>query len=58
MGGGQYTVKALLARVGIYVSYSDEVGLVIKSADPDAEVVTIKADLDEVVSRTISRLFD
>ena len=58
LGSRQYTVKALLALAGVYVSYSDDVGLVIKTANPDGEVVTIKTDLDEVVSRTISRMFD
>ena len=58
MGSGQYTVKDLLARAGIYVSYSDERGLVIGSADSNEAVVIIEADLDEVVSRTISRMFD
>lgn len=58
LGSNQYTVKALLALAGIYASYSDEVGLVLKSADPNEKAVTIKADLDEVVSRTISRMYD
>ena len=58
LGSGLYTVKALLALAGIYVSYSDDIGLVIKSADPNEKAVTIEADLDEVVSRTISRMFD
>ena len=58
LGSRQYTVKALLALAGIYVSYSEDIGLVIKTANPDEEVVTIKSDLDEVVSRTISRMFE
>ncbi len=58
LGGAQYTVKALLALAGIYVSYSDDIGLVIKTVDPDEDVVTIEADLDQVVSRTIAEMFD
>ncbi len=58
LGSRQYTVKALLALAGVYVSYSDDVGLVIKTANPEENTVTIKTDLDELVSRTISRMFD
>ena len=58
MGSKHYTIKALLAQVGIYVSYLEAVGLVIKSAGPDARVVTVKSDLDELVSQTISRMYD
>ena len=58
LGGRQYTVKALLAMVGIFASYSEETGLVIKSADHDEKQDSEVADLDELVSRTISRLFD
>ena len=58
MGSKLYTIKALLAQVGIYVSYLEAVGLVIKSAGPDARVVTVKSDLDELVSQTISRMYD
>ena len=58
MGGKQYTVKALLALAGVYVSYSEEIGLVIKSANPAEKTLRVKADLDEIVSRSISRLFN
>ena len=58
MGSKQYTVKALLAVVGIYVSYSNEIGMVIKSANPDEKTVTVKTDLDELVSHAISKLLD
>ena len=58
MGSKHYTVKALLAMAGIFASYSDETGLVIKSATPDEKPVTEKADLDEMVSQTIARMFN
>jgi hypothetical protein len=58
LGSKHYTVKALLAMAGIYVSYSDEFELVIKSANPEEESVIVKPDLDEIVSRTISQAFD
>ncbi len=58
LGSKQYTVKALLALAGIYVSYSDDIGLVIKTAGPEPQVVTVKPELDDIVSMTISRLFD
>jgi len=58
LGSEHYTVKALLAKAGIYVSYSDEFELVIKSANPEEESVIVKPDLDEIVSRTISQAFD
>lgn len=58
LGSKHYTVKALLAMAGIFASYSHETGLVVKSANPEENPVTEKADLDEVVSRTISRIFN
>ena len=58
MGSEQYTIKALLAKVGIYVSYSEQIGLVIKSANPEEKTVTVKPDLDELVSQSISDLYD
>lgn len=58
IGSKQYTVKALLALAGIYVSYSDEMGLVIKAVGRDESTVTVKPDLDELVSKTIARMFD
>lgn len=57
MGSKIYTIKALLALAGIYVSYSEEIGLVIKSSDPEEDVVTIKTDVDELVSQTIYKLY-
>ena len=57
LGSKTYTIKALLAKVGIYVSYSEAVGLVVKSSNPEEESVTIKTDIDEVVSQTIYKLF-
>jgi len=58
MGSNHYTVKALLAMAGVIASYSDETGLVIKSATPDEKPVTEKADLDGMVSQTIARMFN
>jgi len=58
MGSKHYTVKTLLAMAGILASYSDETGLVIKSAKPDEMPVSEKADLDTMVSQTISRMFN
>ena len=58
LGSRRYTVKALLASIGIYASYSDDVGLVIKSSNPADKTVTIETDLDELVSHTISRLYE
>jgi hypothetical protein len=58
LGTRKYTVKALLALAGVYVSYSEAFGLVIKPASPDAAMVTVEVDTDELVSRTISRLFE
>ena len=57
LGTRKYTIKALLALVGIYVAYSDEFGLVIRPASPEETLVTVEIDIDEMVSRTISRLF-
>ena len=57
LGNKKYTVKALLALVGIYVSYSTDFGLVIKSAKPEEETVMVEIDTDELVSRTISQWF-
>ena len=57
LGRRLYTVKSLLAMAGIYVAYKEDVGLVIKPADPDEEAITVETDLDELVSNTISRLF-
>lgn len=58
LGSQQYTIKALLALAGIYVSYLDEVGLVVKSACPDEATVTVKTDLDEIVSRAIAEMYE
>jgi len=58
LGSQHYTVKALLAMIGVFASYSDETGLVIKSANLEEEPVIEKADLDEKVSRAIARIFD
>ena len=58
VGSGHYTVKELLAKVGVYASYSDQSGLIVKLATPDKKPVTRQADLDELVSQSISRLFD
>ena len=58
LGSAHYTIKALLALAGIYVSYRGEVGLVVKSACPDEETVTVKTDVDEIVSRTIASMLD
>lgn len=58
MGRTHYTVKALLAMAGIYASYSKETGVVIKLANPELEPLTDKTDLDEMVSRAISRIYD
>ncbi len=57
LGSKKYRIKALLARVGIYVSYSEDIGLVIKSAESDQKTITIKPDVDELVSEAISELF-
>ncbi len=58
LGCTHYTVKALLAMVGVFTSYSDETGLVIKLTDPEEDPETDETDLDEEVSQTISRLFN
>ena len=58
MGSRMYTVKALLARVGIYVSYSNVTGLVVRSEVADRQAVIVKADLDQMVSEAIVRLID
>ena len=57
LGSRKYTVKALLASIGIYASYSDGVGLVIKSSNSADKSVKIETDLDELVSHTISKLY-
>ena len=58
IGNGHYTVKELLAMVGIIASYSDQYGLDIKLSKPAKKPATEPADLDELVSQTISRLYD
>ncbi len=57
LGSGQYRIKALLAMIGVYVSYSEHIGLVIKFADPDQKTITIETDVDELVSAAISELY-
>ena len=57
LGNKKFTIKALLALAGIYVSYSPDYGLVIKPSGSDGEAITVETDLDELVSITISRLF-
>jgi hypothetical protein len=34
LGSRHYTVKGLLAKVGVFVSYSDQSGLIVKLANP------------------------
>ena len=57
LGRKKYTVKALLAKIGIYISYSEDIGLVIKSSNPEEDTITIETDIDAVVSQEIYRLF-
>ena len=57
LGSKKYRIKALLAQVGIYASYTEDVGLVIEFSDSDQETVTVETDLDELVSETISKLY-
>ena len=57
LGSKLYTVKALLALIGVHVSYSNKTGLVIKSANLEDIPEPQPVELDELVSRTISRLF-
>ncbi len=37
LGNGHYKIKELLARAGIYTSYSERTGLVVKLASPVAK---------------------
>lgn len=57
MGKSVYTIKTLLAMAGIFVNYSEDGDLVIESARVHRETETHEADLDLLVSDTISRLF-
>ena len=57
LGSKKYRIKALMAQVGIFLSYSEDVGLVIEFADSDQETITVETDLDELVSETISKLY-
>jgi predicted component of type VI protein secretion system len=57
LGSQHYSVRALLAMAGIFASYSDATGLVVKSANPDQKPVAEKADLDDMVSQAICRTF-
>ena len=57
LGSKKYTVRGLLAMVGVYVSYTEDIGLVVRSSHPEEKTVTIKTDFDEVVSQTIQDLF-
>lgn len=58
MGSRLYTIKALLARVGIYVSYSSVTGLIVRSEVADQQSVIVKTDLDQMVSEAIVRMID
>ena len=57
LGSKKYSIKALLAMVGVYLSYSEDVGLVIRTSYPEEKTITIKSDLDEIVSQTIFKMF-
>ncbi len=58
LGSKIYTVKELLALAGVHVSHSDRAGLVVRSGKPDKKAAIDKSDLDALVSREISDLFD
>ena len=58
IGNANYTVKELLALVGIYASYSDKTGLIVKLSSPAKRPAKKTTDLDELVSQSISELYE
>ena len=42
---------------GVYVSYDEDIGLVIRTSNPDDETITIKTETDEIVSQEIYKMF-